>query len=180
MERAMEGIKDMKRILIEETQIDPRTCCFVLPWKRDTDCYNFRKPKECVIASKIETIEPKDVESLVIDCSLDDYSYIAEMTNLRQLYIYKGEKIYELPFIKNLINLNYLYIAQTHVSSVKEIEKLLVLQKKQRMTLPGSRRAVFGLNCIYIHSFCDIDGSRLLKQGRFLSEIILNDISVRH
>lgn len=53
------GEKDMRKILIESTQTNPRDCSYGLPWDHDSNCYNFRTPVECVTVSNIEKIVPE-------------------------------------------------------------------------------------------------------------------------
>lgn len=165
----------MRKILIESTQTNPRDCSYGLPWEHDSNCYNFRMPEECVTVSNIEKITPKDVEVLVIGCDLDDYDFIAGMENLKQLYIYKGENLCDLSFIEYLMNLNHLYIAESRICSLKELENLLIYQREYKKSMTGPAKVLFGLDCICIRSESDLDGSGILKHERYLSELILNN-----
>jgi hypothetical protein len=93
----------MRKILIDNNQINPRECTYGFPWRDDAICYNFRTPDEFISHHDISSIDKSDVETLVIGCSLDDYDFVSEMTNLRQLYIYSGGKIGNIDFVKNLV-----------------------------------------------------------------------------
>lgn len=121
----------MKRILIDKIERDLQNLRYGLPWKYDATCFNFRPAKELVHVSEIDSIKKKDVESLIIGCDLEDYSFISDMTNLKQLYIYSGQNITELDFVKNLVNLTQLFIADSKVESVEGVVELL--KKKARI-----------------------------------------------
>lgn len=121
----------MKRILIDKIERDLQNLHYGLPWKYDATCFNFRPAKEQVHVSEIDSIKKKDVESLIIGCDLEDYSFISDMTNLKQLYIYSGQNITELDFVKNLVNLTQLFIADSKVESVEGVVELL--KKKARI-----------------------------------------------
>ena len=93
----------MRRILIEKEMMDPKHCSYGFPWKSDGPCFNFRMPEECVLAEDIDIITHKDnIETLVIGCDLDSYDFISDMVNLKFLYIYKGNNVKNLDFVKKL------------------------------------------------------------------------------
>lgn len=98
------------KILIENTEVNLDRCSYGFPWEHDATCYNFRRPEEIILAKNIRDIENKaDIQTLVIGYKLEDYGFIAEMKNLRQLYIYDGSNIYDLAFVENLVSLKQLY-----------------------------------------------------------------------
>lgn len=115
----------MRRILIDEVEVDVKNVAYGLPWKYDATCYNFRKAEEWVHVSEINSIKKKEVEVLIIGCDLEDYSFISDMTNLKQLYIYSGQNIKDLDFVKDLVNLNQLFVADSKVESAEGVVELL-------------------------------------------------------
>ena len=166
----------MRKILIDKINRDPKECAYSFPWRHDSNCYNFRVPEECVTADSLSSIEDMaDIESLVIGCDLSDYSFIKEMVNLRQLYIYSGENIYSLDFIKTLTKLNYLYICSSHIES---LEPLIILMKEQKRLFDLEedihKRLFMMLSAVCIDSDRDLDGKILKEPGRYASEIIIN------
>ena len=56
----------MRKILVEKTEIDPKTCSYGLPWRYDATCYNFHGPEETVLDKEIEALKDKtEIETLV-------------------------------------------------------------------------------------------------------------------
>ena len=158
----------MRRILIEKENIDPKTCSFGFPWKHDSICYNFNMPDECVTAESIEKIENlAGIETLVIGCDLDDYSFIGDMVNLKQLYIYSGANIDSLRFIKDLNSLRQLYITDSHITSLEPLKDLI----QQRKILYDAETEMFKRLLMLIEGICiysdnDLDG-KILKDLDF-------------
>ena len=122
----------MRSILIDEIERDLKELHYGLPWKYDATCFNFRPAKELVHVSEIDSIRKKDVEVLIIGCDLEDYSFISDMTNLKQLYIYSGQNIKQLDFVKDLVELRHLFIADSKVESAEGLVELL--RKKAEIT----------------------------------------------
>ena len=166
----------MRRILIEKENIDPKTCSFGFPWKHDSICYNFNMPDECVTAESIGKIEdPADIETLVIGCDLDDYSFIGDMVNLEQLYIYSGANIDSLRFIKDLNSLCHLYITDSHITSLEPLRDLI----QQRKSLYDAETEMFKRLLMLIEGICidsdnDLDGKILKDLDFYVAEIIIN------
>lgn len=102
----------MRSILIEDKGLDAADYSYSMPWKHDANCFNFKFPNETIRKGQIAQIgNTEDIKTLVIGCDLDDYRFIAEMTNLEQLYIYTGRNIRNLSFIEKLVHLNHLCIS---------------------------------------------------------------------
>ena len=106
--------------------------------------------------------------------TLKDYSFISKMTNLRQLYIYAGENIVDLKFISELTNLNQLYLAESKIKEIDELVTLLRRQKEIAKNLEGINRIIYGFDAICVNSSEELEGSILLEQGFYVSEIIVN------
>ena len=167
----------MRRILIEKENIDPKSCSFGFPWKHDSICYNFRMPEECVTADSIaENVNKDDIETLVIGCDLSDYSFIEDMVNLKQLYIYSGANIYSLEFISKLNRLSQLYIAESQIETLNPVVEL-IKERKRLFDLEKDihKRLFIMIEGICINSDKELDGKLLKKQNFYISEIIINN-----
>lgn len=90
------------RVLIDTE--DRRNMVYLLPWASDGTCFNFKSPTK-VIYPCSAICEPEKVETLVVNCDLPSYGFISSMVNLTQLYIYKGNNVSDLGFLKNLVKL---------------------------------------------------------------------------
>jgi len=170
----------MRKILIDNNQISPRECTYGFPWRHDATCLNFRTPDEFIPYHDICNIPDKSVvETLVIGCEIDDYNFISDMTNLRQLYIYSGGKISNIDFVKNLINLKQLYIAKSRINSLDGLVKMIE-EKRRRMETETNmwKRIELGMEGICIESDCDsLDGKELLEI--YIPEVIINGKHIR-
>ena len=166
----------MRRILIENSVIEPKKCSYGFPWKSDAICYNFRMPEECISAADIDKINDKDdIETLVIGCNLDSYDFISDMINLKQLYIYSGDNVRNLNFTEKLVNLQQLYIADTHISDLSPLYSL-VKEKEQLMRNESDamRKLDYLVEGICIKTDCEInDAYTLLDAGIYISELII-------
>ncbi len=171
----------MRKILIDKEMKDPKHCSYGFPWRHDGNCYNFRAPDDFVISDEISSIDDMtDIEGLVIGCDLDDYSFIGKMINLRQLYIYTGENINDIEFVRTLLKLDYLYIEGSHIDS---LEPLIELMNEQKRLLNQEedimKRIDMALTGVCISSDKKLDGMLLKEPGRYASEIIVNGKSIR-
>ena len=93
------------RVLIDTE--DRRNMMYLLPWVSDGTCFNFKSPTK-VIYPNLAICKPEKVETLVVNCDLPSYEFISSMVNLTQLYIYKGNNVSDLGFLKNLVKLQQL------------------------------------------------------------------------
>ena len=171
----------MRKILIDKSIRDLKECAYGFPWRHDANCYNFRAPDECVTTDEIDNIEDfEDIENLIIGCDLDDYGFIGKMINLRQLYIYTGENIDSVEFVRTLLKLDYLYIEGSHIDSLDPLielmneQKRLLLQEENRI-----KRLGMALTAVCINSDKELDGMLLKDPGKFASEIIVNGKNIR-
>ena len=170
----------MRRILIEDKEIDPKGCSYGFPWKHDSICFNFRMPEELVLATDIDKIpDMSDIEVVVIGCDLDDYSFLGRMENLEILYIYSGENIKELSFLQGLTNLRQLNIVKSHVENLDALVRLMKEQKKIWDTKDIGERVVFGLDAINIESDKPLDGEVLKTPNLYVKEMRLGKKRIR-
>ena len=166
----------MRRILIDNCETDLTQCSFGFPWKHDSICYNFRRPDVFILANDIENIaDVADIETVVIGCELENYDFIADMVNLRQLYIYDGRRIVDLQFIEKLLKLQQLYIQDSHVENLEGLVHLIDEKKKYYDQEDEFWEKIeYGMEGICIMS----DGTsnsrkELLAPGLFITEIIV-------
>ena len=166
----------MRKILLDNHQLDPTKCSYGLPWKHDAICFNFRGPEELILADNLDDLgDLSEIETLVIGCELDDYSFIAGMTNLQQLYIYTAANMSSLDFVESLIKLRQMYVANSHVASLESLVKLLS-EKKRLLDEQNDihNRIAYIIEGICIESDVDLDGKELLTSGVYMSELIIN------
>lgn len=170
----------MSRILIDESKIDLKQCAYGFPWDHDSHCYNFKTPTELVLASEVKGINnPLEIETLVIGCDLEDYSFISRMENLKQLYVYAGKNIENLEFIQGLVKLNQLYISESKIQALDDLVELMRKQKLMLDGLKGTKRLLFGFDAICVNSSKNLNGNVLLEPGLYVSEIIVNHKWIR-
>lgn len=164
------------RILIDTE--DKRNMMYLLPWASDGTCFNFKSPTK-VIHPNSAISELGEVETLVINCNLPSYDFISSMVNLTQLYIYKGNNISDLGFLKNLVKLRQLCILDTHIESLQSLVELINLKYKCYKELPEEKdfwgRRTYGFEgvCIISDAYHG-DGSELLKADICSSDILVN------
>lgn len=172
----------MRKILIDRNVTNPRECTYGFPWKHDAICYNFRTPDEVIAVNDIESIVDKtNIETLVIGCDLTDFDFIADMANLRQLYIY-GKGVKNLIFLEKLFKLKQLYIENSHIENMVELVQLINEKKKcVDNAVDLWRKIEYGMEGICINSdrYSSNDGTELSAPGLFVSEIIVNQKHLR-
>jgi hypothetical protein len=102
------------------------------------------------------------------------------MVNLQQLYIYTGENIGSIEFVRTLLKLDYLYIEGSHIDS---LDPLIELMNEQKRLLNQEedimKRIGMALTGVCISSDKELDGMQLKEPGRYASEIIVNGKSIR-
>lgn len=166
----------MRRIMIEKNNVDIKNYSLGCPWRYDATAYNFKFPEEVVSVSDIEKIDYwEDIQSLVIGCDLDNYDFIAKMTNLRQLYIYTGKNLQDISFLKNLSSLSHLYIADSHIESLNALKELITDQKRQFDAEKDFHKKLFMvIDAVCVNSSYELDGNELLEPGAYITEVIVN------
>lgn len=136
---------------------------FPMPWRYDGTCYGFLSPTERLCRDELDKIgDGTDVEGLIICEDLPDYGFIAELLNLRQLYIYTGKILKDMEFVRPLTRLQNLYIRDSHISSIEPFEALAA--EKTRLLEEANRdtKSIFTycVRGVYIGSDlldCDIE-----------------------
>ena len=166
------------RILIDDEQIENRA--YIMPWYNDGTCFNFQSPDAQINPEKVNDIEnPLSVTTLVIGCDLQDYSFIRQMKNLTQLYIYTGTNISDLSFLEGLEKLKQLCVLKSHVTSLESLKKLI--ERKYEMYESISKDEImerlkyrFEGICIQSDAY-DSDGTELVKSGICTDDIRINE-----
>ena len=155
-----------------------RNMMYSLPWASDGTCFNFKSPTKFVDPYSAIS-EPEKVETLVVNCDLSSYEFISSMVNLTQLYIYKGNHVSDLGFLKNLVKLRQLCLLGTHIESLQSLVELIDSKYKCYKELPEEKefwgRMTYGFEGVCIQS--DIyygDGSELLKADICSNDILVN------
>ncbi len=171
------------KILIDDKEVENRA--YYLPWDSDSTCYNFRCPDRQIYPDEIGKIKrPSYVETLVIACALYDYTFIRRMKNLTQLYIYDGTTLEDISFVENLTKLRQLCIIKSHISSLNSIRKLIenkdMIYKRSSVDASPKEelciRLKYGFDgiCIQTDGY-DSDGTELLNDNICRDDIRIND-----
>lgn len=116
---------------------------------------------------------------MVVNCDLPSYGFISSMVNLTQLYIYKGNNVSDLGFLKNLVKLRQLCVLDSHIESLQSIVELIDSKYKCYKELPEEKnflgRITYGFEGVCIQSKAyHGDGSELLKADICSSDILVN------
>ncbi len=166
------------RILIDDKEVKDRA--YPLPWYSGAVCFNFKCPDRSVYPNKIKDIKrPSYVETLVIACNLDDYSFISRMKNLTQLYIYDGANITDLSFLKNLLKLRHLCVMGSHITTLEHLRELIErkyeIYKRSTEDEELQVRLTYGFEgiCIMTDAY-DSDATELIKDGISRDDIRVN------
>lgn len=162
-------------ILIENEYKEPKDCSFGLPWTQDAICYNYNPPKECVLASDVNSlVNDRSITGIFIGCDLHDYSFLREITALKQLYIYNSTNLCDFSFLDKQYQLNQLYISESKIDSLTELALFLKQKEKANRDLDYMERIIRATEGICIRSVNDLDISVLKTKDFYVSEIIVN------
>lgn len=115
-----------------------RNMMYLLPWASDGICFNFKSSTK-VIYPYSAICKPEKVETLVINCDLSSCEFISSMVNLTQLYIYKGNNVSDLGFLKNLVKLRQLCVLDSHIESLRSLVELIDSKYKCYKELPEEK-----------------------------------------
>ena len=165
------------RILIDNHNRD----IYELPWSSDATCFNFKAPDKWITpgTEKDQIKRPSYVETLVIGCELDDYSFVSRMKNLNQLYIYDGMNLETLDFLENLVYLQQICICCNTKSVdplLRLIEKKYALYKQMPEEEDFKGRLMYGIDGLFLFApSYKGDVSIFLKSDICRSDIIINN-----
>lgn len=170
------------RLLISSTEKNIKDVAYLIPWENDSACFNFQAPTKIVLQNAVIS-RPKKIETLVIDCDLQNYDFVGSMANLSQLYIYKGNHINDLSFVKNLTRLTQLCILNSHIESLDPLVELIDLKYELYKEFPEDQeligRDTYGFEgvCIRSDSYSG-DGRELIHGDICRNEILVNDSKI--
>ena len=126
------------------------------PWKSDAICYNFRAPEIMVPDDRIEEMitDPLEVETLVVTSDLENYDFISEMRNLKQLYLYRAYHLEDLFMIQDLVKLRQVMIAHGRISCMDSVCRFFDNKKKALDVSANDLEAslTYGMEGFYIHT----------------------------
>ena len=142
------------QIFPKDSQIENEA--YPMPWRSNACCYNFHTPKIFIPDDRISEMitDPLDVETLVVTSDLEDYSFISDMKNLTQLYLYNARHLWDISIFKELVKLSQICIMNSKVICLDGLNALLVNKKKasESMSDDFNARITYGIEGIYIHS----------------------------
>ena len=142
------------QIYPKESQIENEA--YPMPWRSDACCYNFHTPEIFIPDDRINDMitDPLDEETLVVTSDLEDYSFISDMKNLTQLYLYNARHLWDISIFKELVKLRQICIMNSKVICLDGLNALLVNKKKasKAMSDDFNARITYGIEGIYIHS----------------------------
>ncbi len=104
---------------------------YPMPWKYDTQCFNFQMPEKAMTLEEIKKEDLSTIISLVISEPISDFSWISQCENLKQLYVYHGENMEDLSFLKNMTSLKQIALYKTKIQSLSPVRDLL--KKKEEL-----------------------------------------------
>ena len=151
-----------------------------MPWYNDGTCFNYKRPDTQIHPERVNDIEnPLSVKTLVIECNLKDYSFISQMKNLTQLYIYTGTNITDLSFLEGLEKLKQLCILNSHIASLESLKKLIdrkyeIYEGISKDEIMEGLKYRFEGICIQSDAY-DSDGTELVKLGICVDDIRINE-----
>ena len=173
----------MRKLLISKRKTNIEKEWFAMPWQYDATCFNFNSPDELIPDDETDAIgDPLEIGSLVIKSDLKDYSFIKEMKNLRQIYLYNAYHLSDLSFLEELVNLKQICIVRSTVTSLDSINKLIENkniafdrdEREEKSKFKGALNWRYWINGLYIHSSKQgIKQCSLMNQGIGLGEVIL-------
>ena len=142
----------MSYIQILPANSNPKDEIYPMPWRSDACCYNFHTPKIFIPDDSIREMitDPLEVETLVVTSDLKDYSFISEMKNLTQLYIYNAKHLWNISFLRELVKLSQICIMNSKVICLDGLNALLVNKKKasKAMSDDFNARITYGIEGI--------------------------------
>lgn len=140
--------------------------CFV-PWERTVPAMNMKLPNLTLAApdlqdaSIMEDLRKCRIVGCYLFTSLKDYTFLGEFTELRDLFILKGENIRDLSFVRNMPNLFLFYLENAALPDLAP----LIENCNEGNSLPGK---CFG----FYH--CRVEDTSALSKVEFvLSELLV-------
>lgn len=114
---------------------DSRVGAIPVPWEMTAHAYNMKIPDIFIAPEDLKDNDLMDkIKSFhVVGCyvftQLDDYSFIAEFSDMRDVYIIDGVNVKDLSFLSNLKDWRMLYIERAHLKDLKPILQSSLLER---------------------------------------------------
>lgn len=131
-----------RSILIADEDVYLNNMALGVPWESTASAFNMRTPKETLNVKQYQTAEEwqealgdlDTIEAVWLVCDLEekDYDFLSKLPNIRQLYIYTGEKLSNMNFVKDMVYLKHLFINHSNISDVTPLAELLKNQEQKR------------------------------------------------
>lgn len=114
---------------------DSRVGAIPVPWEMTAHAYNmkipdiFIAPEDLKYNGLMDKIKSFHVVGCYIFTRLDDYSFIAEFSDMRDVYIIDGVNVKDLSFLSNLKDWRMLHIERAHLKDLKPILQSSLLER---------------------------------------------------
>ena len=137
-----------------------------IPWEQTSHAFNmktpdiFISPEDLSDKELMDKIKSYNVIGCYIFTQLDDYSFIAELPNVRDIYIIDGVNIKDLSFLSNLKEWRMLHIERAHLKDLNPIYRSTLYKR----LWPGFCLSFAG---------CTVDDVSALYGVKQISELIV-------
>ena len=137
-----------------------------VPWEMTAHAYNmkipdvFISPEDLNDKDLMDKIKSFQVVGCYVLTRLNDYSFIAEFPDMRDVYIIDGVNVKDLSFLSNLKNWRMLHLERAHLKDLKPILQSSLLERMW---------AGFCLS----FSGCTVDDASALYEVKQISELII-------
>ncbi len=107
-----------KYISIGITRAGERYNSFAIPWESSANAFNMRTPDIFMEPADLEKgfltelNQTKIIDGCYIFCPLEDYSFLKELTRLKDLSIYHAEKFIDFSFWRELTDCRLVFLHQ--------------------------------------------------------------------
>ena len=145
---------------------DSRVGAIPVPWEMTAHAYNMKIPDVFIAPEDLNDKDLMDkIKSFhVVGCyiftQLDDYSFIAELSDMRDVYIIDGVNVKDLSFLSNLKDWRMLHLERAHLKDLKPILQSSLLERMW---------AGFCLS----FAGCTVDDVSALYEVKQISELII-------
>ena len=145
---------------------DSRVGAIPVPWEMTAHAYNMKIPDVYIAPEDLKDKDLMDkIKSFhVVGCyiftQLDDYSFIAELSDMRDVYIIDGVNVKDLSFLSNLKDWRMLHLERAHLKDLKPILQSSLLERMW---------AGFCLS----FAGCTVDDVSALYEVKQISELII-------
>lgn len=137
-----------------------------VPWEMTAHAYNmkipdvFISPEDLNDKDLMDKIKSFHVVGCYIFTRLDDYSFIAEFSDMRDVYIIDGVNVKDLSFLSNLKDWRMLHLERAHLKDLRPILQSSLLERMW---------AGFCLS----FAGCTVDDASALYEVKQISELII-------